>query len=174
MIAAAAPASRFSVRAISLLLTTVLLAQSAFATPEAASYAFISLGEIGREAKSTWQKTDLSRFLNTEFPASLAALVTTKANTKAEVQFDRILIRQRDRTILQGESLNFTATAFRGDQSVGGVSFRWTITNRQGASRTLLNGKYEATLPGSYVVRATANGFYAETTLTVTRNESFE
>ncbi|MEQ1606438.1 MAG: RHS repeat-associated core domain-containing protein [Pyrinomonadaceae bacterium] len=166
---------RLYTRIVSLFITTVVLANSAFAAPEAASYAVISLGEIGREAKSTWQKTDLSHFLDVDLPNTLALIVPKNAKAKsAVVQIDRIEIGQRDRTVIQGEAIDFVATAYRGEQSVGGVAFRWSIRKGEsGESRPLANGRFRAAVPGRYIVQVSSGGYSSETSATVLPDPAF-
>lgn len=110
------------------------------------------------------------------YSSLVAALFSTDSKVKKDrtQSFDRIEIRPGEQTVLQGELIDYVATAYTADQPANGVVFRYTIT-RQGSpqTRVLLNGRFEAAVPGRYTIRATANGFYAETSLTVTGNRGY-
>ncbi len=111
--------------------------------------------------------------LSSTIATALFAGSGNKNNKKSgRVNFDRIVIRPGNTTVLQGQMVDFTATAFRGSETVSGINFRWSISaaaNNQ-PSRPIGNGQFRATKPGRYIVKASAESLSAETEITVVAN----
>lgn len=93
----------------------------------------------------------------------------------ARPQIDRIVIKPGALTVMQGQRVSFTAAAFNGDASIGGVTFEWSIRDNagQGTFRRLASGNFEAKRPGSFIVKASYGGRGAQVSLTVVRDREF-
>lgn len=149
----------------SFLVTTV------FAAPESPRFVIVSAHEITREALRDLNNVGFAHF--TELASGLFALIAGPG--KAAPTIGRIEIRPGDRTVIEGEVVSFTATAFDGNTPIGGVLFTWSIADidRGGPERRLAASTFEAKRPGRYIVKASAGGRSAQIALTVREDRDF-
>ena len=162
--------SKLYTKAFALLLMLGLLSNSILAAPEATRLIVVSFDNFQGEMRSEWQRTDLSSYVN--WPLSVFSLFTGR--TKVKQVIDRIEIQPSNPTVIQGESIDFSAIAVRGDESVNGVGFRWTMSDTSGhlPTRSLNSGHFSANRPGTYVITAIGENQSGQTTVIVRRNEA--
>ncbi|MGB7069052.1 MAG: hypothetical protein WBD22_06115 [Pyrinomonadaceae bacterium] len=151
-------------------LIVAFFVNTAFAAPEATRFVVVSAENFAHDAQQALLAVDLSGIKS--WPSLILSFVK---GHKARARIDGIEIKPGDITLMQGEEVDFTAIAVGGEQTVGGVMFRWTVMNADGSSqpRRLNNGHFKATRPGEYIVTASAEGRQAQTTITVRRNDGY-
>ncbi|HRH44134.1 MAG TPA: hypothetical protein PKY82_21055, partial [Pyrinomonadaceae bacterium] len=78
-------------------------------------------------------------------------------------------------TVMQGETVNFTAVALNREQPVSGAPFKWSYTyvSRNRPPKTMNNGTFIARSPGKYLITASAQGVQGQVTLLVNPNEGY-
>ncbi len=148
-------------------LLSSLLIQPIFCAPEAPRHVAFA---VASGAEDVWE--DLSR--TTIFSAIVNLPVTvlglamdTKKGKKAP-RFDRVEIRPGDLTVLRGETTNFAAAAFNGEEPVFGVDFRWSVSQIDGESiEQYRSGIFNTTRAGRFVIKAASEGREAQAVLTV-------
>lgn len=78
-------------------------------------------------------------------------------------------------TIVQGQTVDFSAIGYRNGQAANAINFEWTIATSDGTGspRKLNNGRFTATRPGVYTVTATGEGSQGSITVRVNLNEGY-
>lgn len=154
-----------------LLLT--LCVNTTFAAPESGQRTVLVLASVGQ---------DIRLFARTVHPAATVsawagnffALVTGKK--AAPVQLTRVeIIPGGEITIRQGEPINFTGIGYTTEgHRMSGLRFRWTVedTARKTGPHNLPDGVFKAQNPGTYIIRTSAQGFQAQTVVTVEENRA--
>ncbi|CAN5352567.1 hypothetical protein BH10ACI2_BH10ACI2_00010 [soil metagenome] len=137
-------------------------------------YAPLSTGPTGNDFL-TFFGTNSENILPALLPGLLKRGRDSKKKSDTKTQIDRIEIKPANITVTQGQAVSYSSTAFGGDKPIGGVNFTWSVIEEGKESNKYLtsNGVFSAIKPGRFVVRATANGQYAETEITVKANSHY-
>ncbi|MGE3467132.1 MAG: hypothetical protein AB7J13_09375, partial [Pyrinomonadaceae bacterium] len=152
---------------LSLLVCSLLAPANAGATV----VAMVSTNLAGTMAGGTsdWRSiVTLASYLGPETFFMLATDGAKRLAGKRSRQIDRIVIKPGNRSVLRGETVNFLAVAYSGDEPVQGTRFEWSIVPREGGEEVrLLSSVFQARRAGEFVVRASAGGRQGQATLSI-------
>ncbi len=163
---------RFFARVVSLALILNLLVLS---MPAAPRWTVVRAQETATDIRYAISSSGLST--TPKWASSVLAFFIGDVEKKADAVL-RIEVHPKDAdgslSILQGQTVNFTAVAYGQEDPISGKSFEWSIeeAQREGSQRRLPNGVFKANRPGSYHVTTLTDGIRGSLSITVSRNDA--
>ncbi|MBX3283303.1 MAG: RHS repeat-associated core domain-containing protein [Acidobacteria bacterium] len=149
---------------------TLIFSLLTLSTPGAPKWTLVMAQETATDIRHAYLSTS---FAAPEWANSVLAFFI---GDRKALKITSIEIQPADATVMQGEMINFAAIARSAEGNVPAVQYLWTFF-REGdterGTRSFLNGGFNASRPGRYVITATGNGLQGQTTVTVYPNEGY-
>jgi len=151
-----------------------LFSNTLFAAPESLTTLKVAAIEVNNDIWFTYASSNLSSTFLGETSDFLKSKKTRRGSNPDLLRIE--IVQGPEMTIPQGEDLDLTAIGYSVDgKPVSGIRFNWTVEDqtRGRGARNLPNGTFHPLLPGSFIVRAQANGVVAQMSITVQESRAF-
>ena len=165
-------------RLASMWLIFTIFSTTVFASPNSARTMVVTADEYKKSVQFAMATNDFGGSLASSVFTDVYGFFFKLLSRKPKPDQVVILPNQDEKgtlTVVQGETVNFTAIGLLKNEPVSGLQFRWSITDvgRNRQPRPLNNGNFVAKAPGNYVISAESDGGQAQVNVTVVGNEGF-